>query len=154
MFAEMIMYAQLIKEQEAEETASKNNEPYIILCDRSIIEPAAYIGIDNLSIMLAQYGKDFNQTRDSYNLVIHLTTAAKDAGEFYTTQNNTARTESVIQAIEIDNNILQIWSNHPNRVIITNSEHSFDKKIEHIKEAISKHLHNIDLINSQDREDR
>ena len=136
----MIMKAQLIKEQEAEETASKDEEPYIILCDRSIIEPAAYIGMDNLSNMLASYGKSINQLRDSYNLVIHLTTTAKDAEQFYTTQNNAARNENLSQAIELDDKILQIWSKHSNRVIINNSEHSFEKKVEHIKEAISKHL--------------
>ena len=135
-FASLIAKNQLQNEINAESYAENHFEKYVIICDRSLIEPAAYIGIEKLSNILSKYEKDFEQTRDSYDLVIHLTTTAKGASEFYTLKNNEARNENKSKAIVLDDNILQIWNGHPNRIIVDNSENGFDEKLEKINNII------------------
>ncbi|MBR2241467.1 MAG: AAA family ATPase [Clostridia bacterium] len=138
--AGMIVNHQLKKELEAENIAKNALKPYVIVCDRSIIEPAAYIGIDNMKHLLEQHGKSYEYIRDSYDLVIHITTAAKGAEEYYTKENNEARSENIVQARNIDDNILQIWSEHPNRFIVDNLNKSFNDKLEEIKNIIIDYI--------------
>lgn len=90
--------------------------------------------------MLAKYEKNFEETRDSYDLVIHLTTTAKDAEKLYSLNNNKARTESKAQAIVLDDNLLKIWSGHPNRIVVDNSEDVFDEKLKKIHNIIIHYL--------------
>jgi len=40
-----------------------------------------------------------------YDAVIHLVTAANGAPEFYTSENNVARYETVEMAVDVDNNL-------------------------------------------------
>lgn len=141
--ASMIIQYQLQKEKDAEKTAENNLDPYVIVCDRSGIEPAAYIGIDKVEKILSQLGKNFVKTRDSYDLVIHLTTVAKSAKELYTKENNKNRKESSSESIALDDRILNIWSKHPNRIIIDNYENDFNKKIKKVEEVIIKYLEKI-----------
>lgn len=138
--ATTIVKYQLKKEIQAENYAKNNTGKYVIICDRSIIEPAAYLGIDKINKILNSLNQNFEQVRNSYNLVLHLTTIAKGASEFYTNENNKARKENISEAIDLDNNILQIWSKHPNRIIVNNSEHGFDEKIKNVEEVIANFL--------------
>lgn len=139
----MIVKYQLQKEMQAENYANNHSEGYVIICDRSAIEPAAYVGKENVSNILAQLGKKFEQIRDSYDLVIHLTTVAKGASEFYTNENKKNRKESISQSISLDDSILQIWSEHSNRVVIENFKNGFDNKLKKVEEVIINYLKDI-----------
>lgn len=150
-FASKIINYQLKQERDISIRALRSTMPIIMLCDRSAIEPAAYIGTDKLKALLARYGQNFNQLRNSYDLVIHLNTTAKGAEDFYTLENNKARTESVSEAREIDDKLLQVWEGHPNRVILDNNC-SFSEKARKAEAIVVKHIQKIKNIDS--REDR
>ena len=66
--------------------------------------------------------------------MFHLVTAANGASEFYTLENNKARTETIKEAIEADNKLIEAWTGHPHLRIIDNSTNFEDKMRNLIKE--------------------
>ena len=77
---------------------------------------------------------------DSYDMVLHLVTAADGCPEYYTLENNQARTETVEEAIALDKNTQDAWLGHSRLVIIDNST-DFDNKINRALENIYQLLH-------------
>lgn len=66
------------------------------------------------------------QLRDRrYEAVIHLVTAAQGAVEFYTSQNNEARYETVNEAQALDQKLINAWVGHPHFSIIQNNFPTF-----------------------------
>lgn len=55
-----------------------------------------------------------------YDQIIHLVTAANGAEQFYTLENNTARTESIELARELDEKCAKAWVGHPCMDVISN----------------------------------
>jgi len=81
---------------------------------------------------LDEYGWNLMNLRDRrYDAVLHLVTAAIGAEKYYTTENNTARTETVQEARELDFRILNAWVGHPNIRIIDNSV-DFQEKMKRV----------------------
>ena len=75
----------------------------------------------------------------SYDVVIHLVTAAIGKEEYYTTANNNARTETVEEARNQDIKTRNTWRHHPNLNII-NNDTLFNEKIEKTKNVIRAYL--------------
>ena len=75
--------------------------------------------------------------RAKYDAVFHLVTAAKGAEQFYTTANNSARIETVEQAVALDDKILAAWTGHPHFRVIDNETNFEDKMKRLIKEIAS-----------------
>ena len=71
--------------------------------------------------------------------VFHLVTAAKGAEEYYTTANNTARTETPEQAAAADDKLLSAWVGHPHFRVIDNST-GFEGKMRRLVSEISSFL--------------
>ena len=93
----------------------------IILCDRGVLDCAAYMGKNAYRTMLARLKFSQDELRNRYQMVIHLVTAAEGAEEFYTLANNTARSESAEDARTLDLETQRAWLGHPHHVIIDNS---------------------------------
>ena len=74
--------------------------------------------------------------RDQYDAVFHLVTAAKGAERFYTTVNNTARTETPEQAAALDDQLIAAWTGHPHLRVIDNST-DFEEKMRRLIAEIS-----------------
>lgn len=68
------------------------------------------------------------QTRDDYDAVLHMASAANGAEEAYTLANNGARIETVEEAREKDAKTLAAWMGHPHLSIVDNST-GFDEKV-------------------------
>ena len=79
------------------------------------------------------------ELRDGYDAVFHLVTAAKGAEKFYTTANNTARTETVDEAAALDDKLIAAWTGHPHLRIIDNSL-GFEEKMKHLIGEIANFL--------------
>ena len=116
-----------------------DNEKILIVCDRGMLDNKAYMDDNEFKKIL----KDFNTTevkeRDSYDAVFHLVTAAKGKEEFYTLDNNNARTETAEKAREIDDKIIYSWTGHPHFRIIDNST-EFEGKLERLLKEIASFL--------------
>ena len=87
------------------------------------------------SLLLKECNTNEIELRDNYDAVFHLVTAAKGAEEFYTLENNTARTETKEEAIKSDDNLIKAWNGHPHFRIIDNST-NFDDKIKKLLKKI------------------
>ena len=113
----------------------------LIICDRGILDCRAYMPAERVDNMLADYGLDEKGALARYDAVFHMTTAAKGAAEYYTTANNSARTEPPETAAMLDDRVIDAWSGHKYRRIIDNST-GFAKKLERLKDGITAFLDN------------
>ena len=112
------------------------SENVLIVCDRGALDNKAYMNEAEFAAALNFIGSNEIEQRDSYDAVFHLVTAAKGAVEFYTTANNTARTETPEQAAALDDKLIAAWSGHPHLRIIDNST-GFEEKMRRLIAEIS-----------------
>jgi CYTH domain-containing protein/thymidylate kinase len=139
-FQKFLIKLQIEKEKIFELSAnSMPSEKVLIVCDRGMLDNKAYMTPDAFSNTLYQLKLNEVEIRDNYDAVFHLVTAADGAEEFYTTANNTARTETPQQAIELDRKLLSAWTGHPHLRVIDNST-NFENKIKKLITEISSFL--------------
>ena len=131
------MHLQLEKERIYEDAAAHMPaEKVLIVCDRGALDNKAYMTDAEFAAVLDEIGMSEVELRDGYDAVFHLVTAAKGAEEFYTTENNTARTETAQQAAALDEKLIAAWTGHPHLRIIDNST-DFDGKMRNLIAEIS-----------------
>lgn len=129
---------QLEKEKVFENAAkTMNTDKVLIVCDRGALDNKAYMSDEEFNSVIEYIGASEVELRDNYDAVFHLVTAAKGAEEFYTTANNTARTETPEQAAELDDKLIAAWTGHPHLRIIDNSSGFEDKMRNLIGEIMS-----------------
>ena len=97
----------------------------ILLCDRGSIDGAAYWPDDPAGFYQA-VGTTEAAELDRYDAVIFFETAA--AGGLKIEGGNPIRTESIVQAVELDRRLRAVWSRHPRFVFVPHNA-SFVKKI-------------------------
>lgn len=131
---------QLVKEELFEQAArTMNAEKVLIICDRGFMDNKAYMNDEEFAAAVASVNGNVVALRDSYDAVFHLVTAAKGAQEFYTTDNNAARYESVEEACAMDDKLIAAWTGHPHFRVIDNST-SFDEKLKKLMNEIISFL--------------
>lgn len=134
------MQLQMEKEKIFESAAqSMNKDKILIVCDRGTLDNKAYMSADEFQKVLDHFGTNEIESRDQYDAVFHLVTAAKGAEEFYTTANNSARTETVEEAVKMDDLLIQAWTGHPHLRIIDNSV-DFETKMKNLIAEITSFL--------------
>lgn len=134
------MRLQMEKEKVFEQAArTMNVSKVLIVCDRGALDNKAYMDEKTFEEVLKFVDSNEVELRDSYHAVFHLVTAAKGAEEFYTTANNTARTETVEQAVALDDSIISAWTGHPHLRII-NNDTDFEGKMRRLITEISSFL--------------
>lgn len=112
-FQDVILRYQLFKENLFEETANNYmDKDIVILYDRGVMDNKAYITDDEFSALLKKYNLNELDLVNRYDVVIHLETGAKK--NFYDTENNKARYDSIEEAIKLDDRTYYAWSNHKN----------------------------------------
>lgn len=134
-FQKQVITLQLTLEQLAEEAAKQSKYPTIILCDRGVLDDKAYVTKKEWQNLLKDFSTKEFDLMNRYDLVIHLRTAALGKEEFYTLDNNSARTETVEEAREKDKKTLEAWLGHEKLKIIGN-ENSFEEKIKQVVKEI------------------
>lgn len=131
-----VLRFQLQMEDVFMDLARQAKQPVIIIADRGTMDISAYMEPTIWQAMLDELGLSEVKLRDArYDAVIHMVTAAIGAEEFYTTENNNARHESVEEARELDSRILKAWTGHPELHIVENNV-DFDLKIKQTLKAI------------------
>lgn len=139
-FQKCLLHLQLEKEKMFERAASgMNANKILIVCDRGALDNKAYMRPDDFDKVVEYFGTNEVELRDNYDAVFHLVTAAKGAEEFYTTENNSARTETPEEASALDDRLISAWTGHPHLRIIDNST-NFDKKMKRLMAEIRSFL--------------
>ena len=108
----------------------------LIIYDRGILDNKAYMKDVEFKRILKELETNEVKERDSYDAVFHLVSAAKGKQSEYTLSNNIARTESIEDAIILDDKIISAWTGHPHFRIIDNST-EFEKKLKRLLKEIS-----------------
>lgn len=117
-----------------EQLADKTSNAQIIICDRGSIDGAVYWPHGPEDFFKAM-GSSLEAELARYDAVIHLSPPPKK--DFY--QSSNVRTETLEQALEVDEKILKIWEKHPNRIVVPGKDHYFEKA-EIIKDFVEKFL--------------
>ncbi len=120
----------MLAKEEAFEAVARtfDEEKVLIVCDRGTLDNRAYMNDEEFQYVLDQLQTSEIELRDHYDAVFHLVTAAKGAEEFYTLANNTARYETVEEAIRVDDGLISSWTGHPHLRIIDN-RYNFNEKM-------------------------
>ncbi len=132
---------QIKKEEVFVNAASKvkNADKVIVICDRGVLDSKAYMTEAEFKQILDTLNLNENEICDSYGAVFHLETAAKGAKQFYTLNNNSARTESAEEAIKVDDRLISAWKDHRYFRLIDNST-DFDTKINRLIDEIASFI--------------
>lgn len=131
---------QLAKEQAFEYAArTMSGDKILIVCDRGTMDNKAYMDSREFHRAIDDAGLDEQRMLGGYDAVFHLVTAAKGAGEFYMTENNSARTETAKEASAIDDRLLCAWAGHRHFRVIDNST-CFEDKMERLIAEIASFL--------------
>lgn len=130
-FQFLLLERSLNKEITAEKAAECFDQDVVIIYDRGLLDGKAYMQAEPFMNELKKYNEDEKTVLDRYNAVFHLVTTANGAEDFYTLANNEARTESIKDAIKLDDKLIDIWSNHKNFKIIDNST-NFELKMKRL----------------------
>lgn len=148
-FQRLVLDAQIKKEEirnRAIEMSSNDN--IIILYDRGILDNRAYLTPEEFKKIALEANIKEADIIPRYDLVLHLVTAADGAVEAYTLANNTARTESVEEAIRIDQKTIDSWTSHPNFRVIGNKT-GFNEKINRVINYIRDEVGEKEVIHEQ-----
>lgn len=114
-------------------------EKVIILYDRAECDCRAYMDEDAFQAVLQENHLNMEQVRDSYDLVIHMVTAADGAEQHYDSEGNPARVETIDQAVAADRRTLKSWLGHPHLRVVDNST-DFQGKLNRVLEHINHSL--------------
>ncbi len=114
------------------------NQPVVIICDRAGMDPSSYVKErKDFEQHLSELQLSYADVCESYDLVIHLVTAARGAEAFYTTQNNRARREATLEAArESDERTLMAWVGHHKLKIVDNRSTDFAEKQKRVLDLI------------------
>lgn len=138
-FEEIMLKEQLTEEECYEKVAKLIDRKCVILCDRGIFDIKSFISDEEFDSLLNKYNLSKLELIDSYNLVINLDTVAKGAEEFYTTDNNEARSEGIKDAIIRDDRCQEAWSPHSNFKVIDNST-NFEEKVKRVVDTVKNYF--------------
>lgn len=127
-FQEELIHYQNTSELMLKRIASEYRWKTLVLLDRSVLDSWAYVSYDDFNKLLTLNNIRTDQLLSRYDGVIHMVTAANGAEDFYTLENNQARTETVDEAKELDQKIQSVYSDC-SRVHIVDNSSDFDFKI-------------------------
>lgn len=134
-FQELVLDKQLFKEDLYKKSLRYfDNDKTVILYDRGILDQMAYIDKSKFEQLLKDRGLSIADINNRYDVVIHLTTAAKGTN-CYTTENNAARRETAEEAIIADDKTLSVNVLHPHLRVVDNST-NFEQKIQRVLKII------------------
>lgn len=116
-------------------------EKILIVCDRGMMDNRAYMSEMDFQVVLQRIQRTEVEIRDCYDAVFHLMSAANGAPDIYlkNKESNPARTETVEQAVALDNKLISAWTGHPHLRVIDNST-GFEGKMKRLISEISGFL--------------
>ena len=139
-FQTSVLALQLFREKNFEACARKlPDEKILIVCDRGALDGKAYISPDEFAEILDRASTSEAELLANYDAVFHLVSSADGAAEYYSTEQNTARTESPEQAAMLDRAVIEAWAGHPHFRVIDNST-GFEEKLRRLMREIKHFL--------------
>jgi predicted ATPase len=137
-FQRFVLRTQIHLEDNIALYAKATNQNCVLLCDRGLMDGAAYVTDKEFNSLLSNESLDVIGARDTrYNAVLHLVTAADGAEAHYTLDNNLARHETPDEARMKDGKTQKAWAGHPHHVIFSNDGVSFEAKMQRLVACVA-----------------
>lgn len=114
-------------EESFQQIAEASGKPALIINDRGAMDISAYMDPRDWKRLLKEVGLTEKGLLSRYKAVFHLCTSAKGAPNSYTLSNNSARMETIEEAVNVDDNLIRVWKNHPNLHVVESTEFIKDK---------------------------
>jgi len=134
-----VMDVQRHLEDAFEKVLRSTGKPGVLLCDRGLMDGAAYCSREQWDTVLAS--RDVSSICDiregRYHAVFHLVTAAEGAEAYYTLENNLVRTETPEVARKLDKLTREAWVGHPRLHVLDNST-DFEGKLQRMVATTAK----------------
>jgi nicotinamide riboside kinase len=118
-------------QRELEDLITAESKLDVIVCDRGSLDSIAYWPGNDAVDFFQSLQTHREAELQRYDWVLHLDTADVDTFD----ANNPIRTESFLEAVELNAKIKEAWKGHPQRVVIPHEE-EFLLKILRAKNAI------------------
>lgn len=120
--------------EDAFELVAQSNGNQLMICDRGILDGAAYTpgGLEEFSL---RYNLDINKAIARYTAVIHLESLATSDPERYGKTGNDSRFESFERAQEIEHATRATWIRH-NRHLFINGQQEIKDKISKVIDIV------------------
>lgn len=143
-FQRYVLATQLANENTFDSAASKFGDKVIIFYDRGVMDGNAYASSpEAFREILNENGLSLSDVYNRYDAVLHLTTTADGAEEFYQWNdptktdvgNNAARSETPEEARIKDKKTLNSWIGHPHLRVFDNST-DFEGKIKRVVDEV------------------
>lgn len=144
VFQKVILDRGILKEDTTEALAKYYDRDTIIFYDRGIMDIKAYMSDSGFIEILKTRNLTEEIINNRYDAVFYLVTAANGAENFYTLENNNARSESIEEAIRIDKRTYDVWKGYK-RLHKFDSSTSFDEKIEKLIKKVEEEIEFIDF---------
>jgi predicted ATPase len=133
-----VMDMQISLEDSFERILRARGKPSVLLCDRGLMDGAAYMSSEEWDSFCEKRGVSNTELREGrYNAVFHLVTAAEGAEQFYTLENNEARTETAEEARRLDTCSQRAWVGHPKHCVFDNST-DFEGKMQRLVDTTAR----------------
>lgn len=136
----IILELQLALEDKIQRLAETCTEPCLIVCDRGAMDISTYIAPEMWKDLMKSCDVDEQSLMNRYDGVVHLSSAAAGAEEFYTLETNVNRYEKADEAglalaRSLNTKVLEVWSKHPVMRTIASMD-DFDAKMKLVLKAI------------------
>ena len=146
-FEDAVLKLQMAFEETGEDMAkdlAEENEDAVLIFDRGLLDPRVYMETGHFCQLLRSNRLTMDKIYNCYGLAIHMVSAAHGAPEHYGRADNTARSEDLTFALEIEKRTLEAWNGHPNRVIVPNiiddRQITFKEKLQLTEKAVMDFL--------------
>ena len=134
------MEIQLVREAMYERAArGMDYQKILLVFDRGMLDNKCYMTEDEFARVLVDLQRTEDELRANYDAVFHLVSAAKGAPEFYSTDTNVIRYETLEEAAALDDRFILAWQKHPHFRIIENRG-SFDDKLQNLLQQVREFL--------------
>src|SRR5262249_19051703 len=136
-FQRGVVRVQMALEDAFTSFARTAGRPAVLLCDRGVLDGAAYLPDHAWHELLAAEGIDEAVLREGrYDAVVHLVTAAHGVEGSYDTQSNAVRYEDAAGAREVCDRLRRAWLGHP-RLCVIDTHPDFEVKMHRVVCAVS-----------------
>lgn len=138
------MQLQIEKEKVILQAAEKllHFDKVLIVFDRGLLDNKAYMPEEEFQTALSALRLCADTVTTGYDAVFHLVTAGNGAEESYTLCNNQARTETVEEAIALDEKLMAAWEKHPYLRVI-GAQQCFEEKMQQLLTEIADFLKTV-----------
>lgn len=116
-----------------------DEEKILIVCDRGMLDNKCYMTAEEFARVIADLGCTEEELLASYDAVFHLVSAAKGAEEFFSTESNSIRYESLEEAAALDDRFIDAWAAHPHFSTVGN-ETNFADKLQCLNDLVARFL--------------